>query len=319
MKKIIFGLWLVLTSVTGFGQQLLVPQELKNKTVTVVVPYGAGGPGDIWNRLNAEQIKKITGLDIVIINKPGANGAVAAADVAQSKPNGLTFMSGDIGPIVLSPLLKDPGAISKDKFVTAVVGYKSAQGIFVRADSKYQTLADLANDMKTNPGVVPYGCWRAICNMLANRMLSELKTTAIEIPYKGGPQTMTDLLSGQIAFSIAGPGGWVEQVKAGKLRVLAWSSDHRLPDYPQVGLWKDVFPGLSVNNFEALWLPIDTPKHLVNFWNRAYNLAYKTDESVEQLRLWSNTRVNMTQAESERYILQTIEFWRPMVENYYRP
>lgn len=110
MKKLTVLFLLFFTS-TVFAE---IPPELKGQTITVVVPYGAGGGSDIFARMFAAKVKQNTGLNIVVTNKAGAFATIGTKEVAESKPDGLTLLGTDNGPIVFNPLIKQQGFVPRE-------------------------------------------------------------------------------------------------------------------------------------------------------------------------------------------------------------
>jgi tripartite-type tricarboxylate transporter receptor subunit TctC len=102
MKKLVI-LFLALFTTTVFAN---VPAELKGQTITVIVPYAAGGGADTFSRMLAAKVKANTGLSIVVSNKPGAFATIGAREVAEAKPDGLTLLGTDNAPVVMNPLMK---------------------------------------------------------------------------------------------------------------------------------------------------------------------------------------------------------------------
>jgi len=314
MKHLIALIATIAMAVPAWAQ-LPVPKELQGRTIAVIVPYAAGGQSDVWNRILAARIKENTGLDMVIVNKPGAEALIGTAFVAKSPADGTTLLGAESSPLVLAPLLRDPNAISRDRFVTVNVGYLSAQGFYVRADSKYKTLKDLMDDVRANPGRVNIGHSHIMSKLVVQRTMGEINGQYNDIPYKGIAPAVTDLLGGHVDVIVGAP-IVLQHVRAGKARVLAFSSPKRLEEFPQVGLIRDRVPGFAVQNFGGVWAPAGTPRHIVDFFNQVYRQAAKDPAAQEFLKNTSAGLFDGTPDEAERYVQSKENFWRPVIEKY---
>lgn len=314
MKHLI-ALIAAITMALPVWAQIAVPKELQGKTVTVIVPYPAGGQTDVWNRVTAGRVKELTGLNIIIVNKPGGDALIGAADAAKSAPDGLTLFGAESSPLVLSNLLQEPNAVPRKEFATISVSYRTPQGFYVRSESKYQTLKDLIDDVRANPGKINVGHVSTVTKLVAKRTMGEFNGQYQDIAYKGAPPAITDLIGGHVDVVVSSP-IILPQVRAGKVRALAFSSPNRLAEFPTVGLIRDQVPGFAVENFAGLWAPAGTPKHIIDFYNRAYREAFKDPAAQEFLKNTSANLFDGTPEEAERFIQANENFWRPIVAKY---
>jgi tripartite-type tricarboxylate transporter receptor subunit TctC len=252
---------------------------------------------------------------MIIVNKPGGDALIGAAAAAKSAPDGLTLFGAESSPLVLSNLLQEPNAVPRKEFATISVSYRTAQGFYVRSESKYQNLRDLMDDVRANPGKINIGHVSTVTKLVTKRTMGEFNGQYTDIAYKGAPPAITDLIGGHVDVIASSP-IILQQVRAGKVRALAFSSPARLTEFPTVGLIRDQVPGFSVENFAGLWAPAGTPKHIIDFYNRAYREAYKDTAAQEFLK---NTAANLfdgTPEEAERFIQSNENFWRPIVAKY---
>jgi tripartite-type tricarboxylate transporter receptor subunit TctC len=314
MKRLI-ALFTALTLALPAWAQIAVPKELQGKTVTVIVPYPAGGQSDVWNRVTATKVRDLTGLNVIILNRPGGDALIGAAEAAKSAPDGTTLFGSESSPLVLSNLLQEPNAVPRNQFATISVSYRTPQGFYVRAESKYQTLRDLMDDVRANPGKVNIGHISTVTRLVTKRTMSEINGQFQEIPYKGAAPAITDLLGGHVDVLASSP-IILQQVRAGKVRALAFSGPNRLTEFPSVGLIRDQVPGFAVENFAGLWAPAGTPKHIIDFYNRVYREAYKDPAAQEFLKNTSAGLFDGTPEEAERFIQSNENFWRPIATKY---
>jgi len=317
MKRLL-TLLLSLSLTSTVLADIKIPKELQGKTINVVVPYSAGGNTDVWARINAAKIKDLTGLDVVVLNKAGADGLMGAHDVANAKPDGTTLLATDNGPLVLSPLFKDPNAVSRNKFVTVTCGYRNYSAFYVRADSKYLTLKDLLDDVSSNPGKVNIGAGYPLAKIIIERTLSDINGKVQIVKYKGAPQATNDLLGGHLDV-IVNPPITLPQVRAGKLRVLAFSSPARLTEFPGVPVINEFVPGATFENFSGVYAPVGTPNHIVDFYNKVYREAAKDSVAQEFLKVSAANLFDGSPADAEKFVQAAEHFWKPIVNKYYKP
>ena len=250
------------------------------KPVRVISPYAAGGGPDVQLRQAGPALGEALGQSIVIENKAGVAGVLAAQYVAQAAPDGYTLLMGSNTHLIqkiLQPDLKfDPIA----DFVPVSNFASSPTVLVVRADSPYQTLEDLIADAKAKPGQMNYGSGGIGTSAhLAGATLASLAGLKVtHIPLKGSVEIAASLLRGdtQFAFPVAGTG--VPQVKGGKLRALAVTSRQRLKQLPEVPtLHERLKNELAVQeSWFGLWAPARTPQDVIAVLFAAATRTLKT-------------------------------------------
>jgi tripartite-type tricarboxylate transporter receptor subunit TctC len=250
------------------------------KPVRIISPYAAGGGPDVQLRQAGPALGEALGQSIVIENKVGAAGVLAAQYVAQAAPDGYTLLMGSNTHLIqkiLQPDLKfDPIA----DFVPVSNFASSPTVLVVRADSPYQTLEDLIADAKAKPGQMNYGSGGIGTSAhLAGATLASLAGLKVtHIPLKGSVEIAASLLRGdtQFAFPVAGTG--VPQVKGGKLRALAVTSRQRLKQLPEVPtLHERLKNELAVQeSWFGLWAPARTPQDVIAVLFAAATRTLKT-------------------------------------------
>jgi tripartite-type tricarboxylate transporter receptor subunit TctC len=317
MKKIVTILSFVALS-SAASAKIEIPKELQGKTISIVVPYPPGGQSDVWARINAAKVKEITGLDIIVVNKAGADGAVGARLVAEANADGTTMLATDNGTVVISPLFKEANYIPRTKFVTVAAGYRTPQGFYVRADSKYKTLKDLIDDAKSDPGKVNVGGPYSLAKIAINKTFDDTNGKVQVIDYKGVPPATTDLLGGHVD-AIFGPPILLAQVRAGKLRSLAFSGPQRISEFSEVPVMREFIPGFVFENFSGVYAPEGTPKHIVNFWNQVYREAAKDPVAQEFLKASAAGLFDGSAADAEKFVKSSEDFWSPIVTKYHKP
>lgn len=237
------------------------------KPVRVISPYAAGGGPDVQLRQSGPALGEALGQPIVIENKVGAGGVVAAQYVAQQPPDGYTLLMGSNTHLIqkaLQPELKFDPLVD---FVLIANLAASPTVLVVRADAPWQTLEELISDIRSKPNQMNYGSGgigtSAHLGGATLASLAGLKVT--HIPLKGSVEIAASLLRGdtQFAFPVAGTG--VPQIRGGKLRALAVTSRKRLASLPDVPTLNERMKNeLTVQeSWFGLWAPAHTPSNVV--------------------------------------------------------
>src|ERR1700710_1069216 len=211
-------------------------QSFPSKSVHILVPYAAGGAVDILARTLGDVVSKSWGQTVIIENRPGAGGVIASQALAASPPDGHTLIvvaSGHATNPFLYP--KIPYDTFKD-FTPICLLASSPNILLVRADSPYQTLADVLAQARSKPGSLSFGhAGTGTSTHLAGELLKNLARIDINaIPYKGGALAINDLLGGQIPMSFNNGPESVGQLAAGTVRALAVTPAARAPFLPDV-------------------------------------------------------------------------------------
>ncbi len=253
----------------GFMLMLLPAggQNYPSKLVRIVVPYTAGGGTDTIARPLAQRLSEKWGQSVIIENRGGAGTAIGAEMVARSAPDGYTLLLSDATTYVINPYVyaKLPYNPNKD-FTPISIVCRFLPGVVVNADVPAKTLGELIALAKQQPGKLTYGSFGN--GTYAHVAMEDIKRRAgidmPHVPYRGGAQVVTDLLSGQLTASIATISNFWEHEKAGKLRVIAAATEKRLslrPDLPTVG---ETLPGYAIDVFVAVAAPAGTPPEILN-------------------------------------------------------
>ncbi len=202
-----------------------------------VVPFAPGGGSDIVARQMSIKLGQLMQRPVVVENRPGANGAIAAAYVARAKADGNTILIGSVGTLVISPLLvkKSPYQTVKD-FDLLTVAVRTPNVIAVPASLPVNSLADLIEYTKKNAGKVSFGSAGngSTEHLSAALLWKETGAPGIHVPYKGASAAVADLLAGHVDVVITNVAILAPHIASGKVKALAVTSDQRSPALPTV-------------------------------------------------------------------------------------
>ncbi|CAM3867573.1 Bug family tripartite tricarboxylate transporter substrate binding protein [Bordetella tumulicola] len=314
--RILFGfLNLALGISCSYAADLAWP----TKTVTIVLPSTPGAASDVLTRAVAAELAKITGQSFIIDNKPGAAGAIALSNLKQSAPDGYTLSYGNINNLAVNPALFKQLAYDANRdFVPIGPMFTVPNLLVVRADSPYKTVADLIAAAKKAPGEMT---WAASNLGSSGHMGGELfkKLSNIEtqfIPYKGDPQTLTDLVGGRLTYTFTNATVAYPMVEGGKLRALAITTSQRAAMAPSIPtLAESGLPGYESGAWGGLIAPAGTPKALVMKMSEVLNTAMRSPALQATLEQSFATATPGTQQEFSSYIGEEQRKWAQIIDS----
>ena len=254
------------TLAVAMAPTVFAQASFPDKAMTLVVPFAAGSATDQLARALAQSITEQTKQPVVVENKAGASGMIAAQSVAKAKADGYTVLittntTHAANEFLYKKLPYDP---VKDFSPLAGLG-KGGQVMVVPANSPYKSVAELLAFAKANPGKLSFGSGSSSSRM-AGEMLKQLAGVDIlHVPYKSNPLAITDLLRGQISLMITDVSTGIPQIKAGKLRALGFSTPKRstqLPDVPTIA--EAGVKGYDMGYWFAAYAPANTPAPVVS-------------------------------------------------------
>jgi tripartite-type tricarboxylate transporter receptor subunit TctC len=275
------------------GRMAFAAEPYPSRPVRFIIPYAAGGGPDVLARQVGPRIAEVLGQPIVLENKVGAAGVLAAQFVAQQAPDGYNLLMGSNTHLiqkVLQPDLKfDP--ISEFTPVSNLAA--SPTVMVVRADAPYKSVADVIAFAKANPGKINYGSGGigTSAHLAGATLVSLAGLKATHIPLKGSVEIAASLLRGDTDFAFPVAGTAMPQVKGGKLRALAVTSASRLKELPDVPTLKEVLKDdLAVQeSWFGFWAPAKTPPDVVAKLHTSINKVLADPAVKAQFEATGNT------------------------------
>jgi tripartite-type tricarboxylate transporter receptor subunit TctC len=251
-----------------------------NRPVMLVVSAAAGGTTDLAARLISEPLAKALGQSVVVDNKPGGNGTIAAQAVQRAKPDGYTLLVQYSGYHVITPLLTKTSWDPVKDFAPVANLLSAPQVLVVRPGLPVKSLKELVAYAKANPNKLNYassgnGSLQHVSTELLNQMAGIQIT---HVPYKGTGPAMTDLLGGNVDMTITTPPPLMGHIAAGKLRPLVVTSKTRLPSLKDVPSAPEAgYPDLDVSSWFAMYAPVGTPKPVIDKLTSEIEKIMKTE------------------------------------------
>ena len=237
------------------------------KPITLVVPTAAGGTTDLSARMLAQALTPVIGQSVVVDNKGGGNGNIAASIVKRAEADGYTLFLQYSGYHVISPHLTKVAQWSQSDFQPVANVISAPQIIVVRDGLPVKTLAELITYAKANPGKLNYASsGNGSLQHVTGAMLEQQGgVKMVHVPYKGTGPALQDLLGGQVDLTFGTAPPFMPHIQSGKLRVLAVTGKERLPSLPDVPTTAEAgYPGVNATSWFGLFAPAATPKAVID-------------------------------------------------------
>jgi tripartite-type tricarboxylate transporter receptor subunit TctC len=239
-----------------------------SRPISMVVPFPPGGVADIVARPAGEAMSRVLNVPVVIENKPGAGGGIGMGYVAKAKPDGYTVLLALSSISILPEADKVTGRTPMyqlDQLVPIARLTADPTVLTVRADSPWKTLQDFVADARRRPGVITYGSSGNYGTMHVpmEMLASSAGVKLLHVPYTGAGPAVIALLGGTVDAVATGPSTVVQQVRSGKLRVLASWGDKRLASLPDVPTLTESGYDAVFFQWSALFAPAGTPEPVI--------------------------------------------------------
>jgi tripartite-type tricarboxylate transporter receptor subunit TctC len=304
----------------GLGLGSASAQDFPTGTITIVVPFSAGGPTDTVTRLVAEPMSRTLGQQVIIENVTGAGGTLGARRVAQAEPDGYTLLVHHIGMATSATLYRDLPYDPKTAFAPVGLITEVPMTLVGRPDFPPNTLAELVSYAKENGDQVLYahagiGAASQLCGML---LMQALDTQFTTVPYKGTGPAMTDLMGGQVDFMCDQTTNTTNPIKAGSIKAYAALTEQRLdalPDVPTAA--EGGLEGIEIAIWHGLYAPAGTPDEIVAKLSAALKSALADPNVVQRFAELGTAPVPpeaATPQALQEKLLSEIDRWKPVIE-----
>ncbi len=306
-----FALSVMVLPISGLAQ------SLGERPIRLVVPTPPGSSVDIAARLIAEGLRPRLGVTVLVENKPGAGGTIAAADVARSAPDGHSLFVGYNGPLATAPFVfaKLPYR-PLESFVPVIATVSQPDVLALNANSPARTLREFVASIKAHPGKANYA---SVGNASAGHLTMELfKSVAglqiVHIPYSGGPAATQGLVAGDVDAMFTAYVNVLGPVNAGRLRVLALAEKHRSPSLPEVPTFaEEGWPQVNAPLWNGIVAPAGTPDDLVATLNRAIDGVLAEPDVRGKLAGGGMDVIGGSPELLGRMMHDEAEKWRPLI------
>ena len=287
------------------------------RAVTLTVGFAPGGGTDTAARIVAKKLSENIGQSVVVENRAGAGGNIAAQHIANAAPDGYTIHLTSVGPMTVAPAMQKnlPYDVKRD-IAPITMGVMFPNVFVVPVDVPAKTLAEFVALAKGQPGQLTYassgvgGAGHLAGELFKQRAGIDL----IHVPYKGGGPAMTDLLGGRVTMYPAVPSTALPHIESGKLRALATTGARRtaqMPNVPTVA--ESGYPGFEATNWYAFVASSKVPHEILDYWNRELVKVLRDPAIGAELAKHGLDPAPGTREELARYIDKETETWGRVV------
>jgi len=289
-----------------------------NRAIRIITHSAAGGAPDVLLRVIAARMSGILGQQIVVLNQPGAGGAIAARAGAAADPDGYTlYMPAASAFVTLAGLQPNlPLQLPRD---FTPIGFVGEQPMLLTVDPKLgiSTLTEFVALAKKEPGKLSYAATgRGTMTHLTGELLNARgEVNVVGIPYTGGAaQALNDAMAGRLSMVIEGVAALAGAVEGGSLKPIAVGSPERLPNFPKIAAAAETLPGFNARGWVALVAPNGTPAAAIAKISDALKTAVSDPEIQKKVAVTGNYLRPLSPQEVMAYINAEQQMWKPILE-----
>jgi tripartite-type tricarboxylate transporter receptor subunit TctC len=315
--------WACARALLAVGLALIAPcaeaqDDFPSRPVRMLVPFPPGGVTDILARLIAPKMGEGLKQNVVIDNRPGANGNIAVETVAKSSPDGYTLLFGQVSNVAINPAIYPNLTFDTQRDLAPVALVASApQLMVVSATSNYKSVADVLAAAKAKPGEVTFASSGngSMAHMGLELMQLSAGIKFLHIPYKGAAPAVIDVIGGRADVFMAAVPSVAGQMRAGKLKAVAVTSATRTADMPEIPtLAESGFPGFEASNWFAVMGRAGTAPTIIARLNTEVNRALQADDVKARVAAEGGTVLGGSPVRLADQLAADLAKWRRVVK-----
>ena len=289
------------------------------RPVQLIVPYAPGGATDVIARIVAPRISNALGQPVVIMNRPGAGGALGSVAAAREKPDGYTIVMAVESSHAVNPSVQAKPAYDPVKDFAPISNLANVLGVLdINGNSDIETFEQLVEELRADPDKFTFGSSGngGYSHLFGERFKAATKTDMLHVPYKGLGPALTDLLAGQIDVVFDNLPSSAGHIQSGGLRALAVAAPERVPQFPDVPTYAEVgYPELNTPSWYGLAAPAGVPEDVLETLNQAVKTALEDPEVIKHFEQQGAVADYTTREEFGRMIRESNERWQQVVSD----
>ena len=291
-------------------------QDYPSQDIRFICGFPAGSGADVLVRYFGEKVRAVANRTIIVENKVGAAGNIAAVYTARSKPDGYTVYVHAASAIAANMHLFKAPPIDAAKDLQIVAGVnKQPFMVMVPASSPYQSLAELTAAMKTKGEKASYAQSNTSGKVMGELYKRATGVQAVEVPYRTANDSLNDFASGRLDYGMMDPVFALSQARAGRLRMLAVSTAQRMQAVPELPTMTEAgVPGVELLTWFAAMVPSATPRPIVDKLNSWFNAVLATEETKKFLNSFGGDPFITTPDEAQALFRQGVKDWEGYVK-----
>ncbi len=301
------GAWSVVLSVSP-----VLAQSYPEKPIRVIIPFAAGAGSDITARLVANDMQQRLGTTLVVDNRPGANGMLAAETVARAAPDGYTLFFTTVSTQAANPSLYKKLPYDPIRDFTPVGRISLSQHVLVVHPSvKAASVQDLVLLAKAQPGKLSYATSNAGSLVSAEWLKAMAQVDIVGVPYNSNPTALTDLIAGRTQVMFPDQNSATPHINAGKLRVLAVTGLSRLTTFPEVPTMEEAgFKGFTINVWSGVYGPANMPQSIVQRLSAALDASLRNPATLEKFATAGSVPSPLSPEQFAQFARSELEVWK---------
>ena len=289
-------------------------QQYPSQDIRLVCAFPPGSGADVLVRYFGEKLRPIANRTIIVENKAGAGGNIATEYTARAKPDGHTIYVHAASGVAANVHIfkKPPVDVSKTILIAATINRQPFMMV-VDVKSPYKTVADVTAAMKQKGAKANYATSAPTGTVMGEIYKARTGVQALEINYKTAQDCLNELLSGKTDYGMMDPQFSLAQVREGRLRVLAISTEKRLQATPEYPTMTELGVPMDITGWFAAMVPAGTPKPIVTKINQWFTQIVKTDETKNFLNSYGGDPFIVSPEEGQALFLKSIKDWEEYV------
>ena len=283
--------------------------------IRMVVPNPAGGAADMFPRMVAEPLSARLGQPVIVENKPGAAGNIAAEMLANAEPNGYTLMAAPPPPLSINVSLYPKLNYDPARFTPITVLSAVPNVLMVHPSVPVNTAKEFLSYVMANPGKLSYASQGSgsTAHLTAELFKLKTKTHMVHIPYKGDAPAIADLIAGHVQVMFGNISAGLVHARAGKVKILAVTGPKRLPSMPDVPTMQEIVPGVVAVAWFAVVAPPNTPAPIAHKLSTTLAEILRTPEIKRRMADVYAEPIGNTPEEMAQWMREDTERWRQVI------
>ena len=290
-----------------------------NKPIRIIVTFAAGGPTDGIARTLAQDMSLALGQSVIVENRTGANGQIGTVAAARATADGYTLIYNSLNHTINSLLMKNPGYDPIKDFTPITLAMFSSSVLVVGTGQPWQSLQDLVQAAKANPGGITFGSAGVggSAHLTAELFRSQAGVNMTHIPFRGNGPALVDVIAGQVSFIFHPMGGLHEYVVGKRVRALGITTNQRHALYPDVPTMKELgFSGFEeAQSWSGMLAPAGVSPAIVDKLSAVIRKSMESGGLKKRAETYGQTLVGGTPEDFRRFLVADADRWRRVIRN----
>jgi tripartite-type tricarboxylate transporter receptor subunit TctC len=292
-------------------------QTYPNKPIKIVVPFAAGGTTDLLARAVGAELQKSLGQSVIVDNRPGAGGNIAAEFVANAPPDGYTLLFPSASIAIAQSYYRKLQYNAVNDLAPVALASSMPNLLCVNPSLPVKSVRELIELAKSRPGEILYSSsGTGSSDHMATELFSYMAgVKMVHVPYKGGPQALSDVIAGQVVMIITGLPAALPQVRAGKVRAIGVTTARRTPVAPEIPTVAEAgVPGYEHTLWNAMFAPVKTPAAVVSRISEDLARVVRLPDVQERFNTLGIEPVGSSPQQFDRFFRAEVEKWAKVVK-----